>query len=108
MPNSKSQNIGLALGGGAVLGAVHIGVLKALEESKYNVRWISGTSVGAFIAALYAFDHNASEIEEIANELSWFDVSKIAISKMGILSNSKLGDVLADILGEKLFEDASI
>jgi NTE family protein len=108
MPNSKSQNVGLALGGGAVLGAVHIGVLKALEESKYNVRWISGTSIGAFVAALYAFDHNASEIEEIASELSWFDISKIAISKMGILSNSKLGDVLADIIGEKLFEDASI
>jgi len=36
---SSPRKTGLALGGGAVLGAAHIGVLKALEE--YEVQLIS-------------------------------------------------------------------
>ena len=53
--STKKKKIGLALGGGATLGAAHIGVLKALEEMSVEVHSISGTSIGAFIAALYAF-----------------------------------------------------
>ena len=47
--------IGLALESGAVLGAPHIGVLRALEEFNISIDFISGTSIGAFIGALYAF-----------------------------------------------------
>ncbi len=53
--HKKKKKTGLALGGGAVLGAVHVGVLKALEEKRIKIDCISGTSIGAFVAALYAF-----------------------------------------------------
>ena len=51
----ERKKVGLALGGGAVLGAAHIGVLKALKENNIRVDLVSGTSVGSFIGALYAF-----------------------------------------------------
>ena len=52
---TMEAKIGLALSGGAILGAAHIGVLKAFDEEKIPISAISGTSIGAFVAALYAF-----------------------------------------------------
>ncbi|MFO7841614.1 MAG: hypothetical protein R6V48_05610, partial [Fidelibacterota bacterium] len=37
----EGKKIGLALGGGAVLGAVHIGVLRAMDEFGISVDYIS-------------------------------------------------------------------
>lgn len=65
----KNQKIGLALGGGAVLGAAHLGVLKALEENNIPISYITGTSIGALIAALYAFGKNSHEIQQIALDI---------------------------------------
>ena len=44
---SEKTKIALALGGGAVLGAAHIGALRALEEERnLEVAYIAGTSIG--------------------------------------------------------------
>lgn len=69
------KKIGLALGGGAVLGAAHIGVLRAVEKMNLEISFISGTSIGAFVGALFAFGHTSKEIEEIALDLNWMDIS---------------------------------
>lgn len=102
------KKIGLALGGGAVLGAAHIGVIRALEERDVEVGYLAGTSIGAFVGALYAFGNTSKEIEEIALGLNWMDISGIAIFESGLLSNSKLGDLLDKSLGEKKIEEAKI
>ena len=91
MAEKKSdKKIGLALGGGAILGAAHIGVLKALEENNIKICSLAGTSIGAFIAALYAFGIPPQEIETIALDLNWLDVSGFSLSQFGLLSNEKL------------------
>ena len=46
------KKIGLALGGGAVLGAAHIGVLRALEERDVEISFITGTSIGVLLSGL--------------------------------------------------------
>ena len=46
----QAKKIGLALGGGAILGAAHIGVMGALEERNIKISSISGTSIGDFIS----------------------------------------------------------
>lgn len=102
------KKIGLALGGGAVLGAAHIGVLRAVEEMNLEISFISGTSIGAFVGALFAFGHTSKEIEEIALDLNWMDISGIALFESGILSNAKLGKLLSKSLGEKDVKDANI
>lgn len=60
------MRFGLALSGGALRGAAHIGVLKALTEHGLYPSWISGTSAGSIIAALYAYGYTPNEIEKIA------------------------------------------
>ena len=58
--------VGLALGSGAAMGLAHIGVLKVLEKEKVPIDAISATSIGAFIAALWAAGFPAGEIEKLA------------------------------------------
>ncbi|KAL3481429.1 lysophospholipase nte1 [Aspergillus californicus] len=48
--------VGLVLGGGGARGIAHVGIIKALEEAGIPVDIVGGTSIGAFIGALYARD----------------------------------------------------
>jgi NTE family protein len=52
----RPQNgVVLALGGGGVRGAAHLGVLRALREAGVPVAGLAGTSAGALAAAAFAF-----------------------------------------------------
>ncbi|KAK2735819.1 phosphatidylcholine and lysophosphatidylcholine phospholipase [Myotisia sp. PD_48] len=48
--------VGLVLGGGGARGIAHVGAIKALEEAGIPIDIVGGTSIGAFIGALYARD----------------------------------------------------
>jgi len=48
------MKIGIALGGGGAKGFAHIGVLKALTEAGIELDFVSGTSIGALVGAVYA------------------------------------------------------
>lgn len=104
----QRKKIGLALGGGAVLGAAHVGVIQALEENSIQIDCITGTSIGAFVAAFYAFGKNVNEMQALASQLKWGDITKVKISKYALLSNEKLGQLIVDELGDKNIEDARI
>lgn len=108
MIGKGQRKVGLALGGGAVLGAAHIGVLKALKENDISVSCIAGTSVGAFVGAFFAFGMEWEEIEKIARDLKWLDVSRFSISQYGLLSNSKLGERIIEHFGDVSFDQAVI
>lgn len=105
---NKKKNIGLALGGGAVLGAAHIGVLRAIEELDISINYITGTSAGALIAALFAFGKSSSDIENIALDLNWSDISEISLSKYGLLKNERLGELISENIGNVNFSEAKI
>ena len=49
-----SVRIGIALGGGGARGLAHVGVLKVLEEEGIHPNYITGTSIGAVVGAMYA------------------------------------------------------
>lgn len=104
----ETRKLGLALGGGATLGAAHIGVLKAIEEMSVDVHCISGTSIGAFVAALYAFGIEPAEIEKEFQALNWLDISGFSFQKLklGLLTNDKLGASLEEKLGNVRVADA--
>ncbi|HHE08045.1 MAG TPA: patatin [Chlorobaculum parvum] len=106
--NSKTNHTGVAFGGGAVLGAAHVGVLKAMHETGFRADCVSGTSIGSFVAALHAFGKSWQQIEGIAMDLDWFDLSGLAISNYGLLSNRKFGRLVLKLLGRKRIEDAPI
>lgn len=108
MSGLKDKKIGIALGGGAVLGAVHVGVLKALEEKNIKINAICGTSAGAIVAALYAFGKTPAQIEKIVVEFEWKKLSSLTLSKYGVLSNDKIGEIIKLNIGDKKFKDANI
>src|SRR3989304_7050875 len=60
------QKVGVVLSGGGSSGLAHIGVLKALEENNIPIDYINGTSIGAFVGALYAIGYSPKQMEEIA------------------------------------------
>jgi len=102
------KNTGLALGGGAVLGAAHVGALKALDEYDIEINYIAGTSIGALVAAFFAFGYKWKEIQKIASELKWIDITEISLSRYGLLSNEKLGKLIIEHIGNKNIEDSEI
>lgn len=102
------SRIGLALGGGAARGAVHIGVLKALEEQAIPLYAISGTSIGAAIAALYAFGKSTDEIHAFARDMSMGSVSGFTLKKKGFSTTERLQKILIEQLGDVVIEDAHI
>ena len=64
----KNKDIGIALSGGGLQGFSHIGAIKALEELGVNISFISGTSTGSVVAALYACGFSSDEMTEICNK----------------------------------------
>ena len=61
--NSYAQSIGLVLSGGGANGIAHVGVIKALEENNIPIDFITGTSSGAFVGAMYAAGYTPEQME---------------------------------------------
>jgi NTE family protein len=61
--------LGLALGGGGILGVSHIGVLEVLEENGIFPELITGTSAGSLAAVFYACGIKAPAMRELALNL---------------------------------------
>jgi NTE family protein len=57
--------IALALGGGGIRGAVHIGVLRVFEREHIPIDYIAGCSMGSIIGGLYASGMTCDEIESV-------------------------------------------
>lgn len=70
------MGIGVALAGGGLKGVAHIGALKALQDLGVNIEYITGTSSGAMMAALYAMGYSPEEMMEITKE-SYKEIVKI-------------------------------
>lgn len=102
------KKIGLALGGGAALGAAHVGVLRAIKEQNIQIEYISGTSIGALAAAFYAFGKSWEEIQEITKGLAWLDISHISLTRFSLLNNDEMGKLITEHIGDKNVEDANI
>ena len=62
----QAQKVGLVFSGGGAKGLAHIGTLKALEENHIPIDYITGTSMGGIVGAMYAAGYSPAEIEKIA------------------------------------------
>ena len=61
--------VGVALGGGGLRSAAHIGVLKVLEKEGIKIDLLAGTSGGSIVGALYAAGLSLEQIEYIYRTL---------------------------------------
>ena len=76
MADGRRKRVGLALGGGVVRGIAHLGVISVLEEAGIPIDCISGTSVGAIIAAGYAAGIGVQRLSEYAQEFRWWRIAR--------------------------------
>ena len=65
--------IGLTLSGGGAKGLAHIGILKAIDSAGLKIDYITGTSMGAIVGALYASGYSGNDIERLRKDID-FDV----------------------------------
>jgi NTE family protein len=103
-----NTKVGLALGGGGAKGIAHIGVLRALEDANVKVDYVSGTSVGAMVAAMYAFNVSIDTIANIGRDLTLAQITTFKFKKTGFFTAEPLKEILIEYLGEINIEDAPI
>lgn len=88
------MSLGLALSGGGVKGAAHIGVLKALEEENIKIDYIGGTSSGSIVATLYAAGYKPDEIYDIfkkyCKNVKYVDIKNIFKLFFGLITTGTI------------------
>lgn len=73
----------LALGGGGARALAHIGVLEVLEKNNIKFDYITGTSMGAIIGALYAMEQSYETVKKsLKNYFFNIMFSKMNMQKM--------------------------
>jgi NTE family protein len=100
--------IGLALGGGFARGFAHLGVLQVLEENHIPISCIAGTSVVSILGAAYASGAPLSRIIGTCRELRFKDIARWHVSRLGLASNQRLGDLIERVFETRQFEDLRI
>jgi len=78
---TRAQSVGLVLSGGGAAGFAHIGVLKALEERGIPIDYITGTSAGALVGAMYASGLSIQQIEDISLSDDFFLMANGGVPK---------------------------
>lgn len=70
---AQAQTVGLVLSGGGAKGIAHVGLIKALEEHDIPIDYITGTSMGSIVGALYAMGYTPDEMMQILTSQEFLD-----------------------------------
>jgi NTE family protein len=69
--NAGRPKIAITLSGGGAKGLAHIGILEAMDSAGLRVDYVTGTSMGSIIGALYAMGYSGDSIEVLAHRVDW-------------------------------------
>jgi NTE family protein len=105
---ASRPGIGLALGGGFARGFAHLGVLQVLEQNRIPISCIAGTSVGSVLGAAYASGAPLARIIATCRTLRFRDIARWRVSRLGLASNHRLGDLIGRVFDSRQFEDLRI
>jgi len=106
----KRKKVGLALGGGAVRGLIHVGVIKALMENNIPIDYIAGCSIGAWVGAYFATYENIDIFEKEAARLKRATLFSFLEPTFpsGLVRGDALRKIVAKTVGHKKFSDLVI
>ncbi len=105
----KPLKIGLALSGGTAKSVGHVGAIKAIEESAIKIDYVAGTSGGAIAATAYAAGRSLSEMEKVANALTWGKLASIKFSRLGFVSSDNIYELMIQQFGGDIdFSDLKV
>ncbi|MFS1861573.1 patatin-like phospholipase family protein [Vibrio lentus] len=105
-----AKTISLVLGSGGARGLVHVGIIRWLIEHGYQIKSISGCSIGALIGGVYA----AGKLDEFEEWVTSIDQSDMAMmldfswQSSGIFKGDKIIDTLRGLIGEISIEELPI
>lgn len=106
----EHKTISLVLGSGGARGMAHIGVIQALEERGYDIRSISGSSIGALVGGIYAAGELATYQEWVC-ALERLDVLRLmdfSFSGTALFKGERLINTLKELIGDRNIEDLPI
>jgi len=95
------EKVGLVLGGGAVRGLAHIGVLKALERHRIGIDCIAGTSMGGAVGGLYAAGVLPETLESFMQKTPKYRLIHVGIRQRGLLSGNGIFSAVHDLLSRQ-------
>lgn len=100
--------VGLALSSGGAKGMAHVGVLQVLEENDIEVDVIAGTSMGAYVGALWAFGCDGAQLQKLALEMErkwalWRLVDPVFPPRQGFLQGYAVKRRIQSTIGDVLF-----
>ena len=104
------KTISLVLGSGGARGLAHIGIIRWLKENNYDIRSISGCSMGALVGGVYACG-KLDDFEEWMRAISKLDIVKlldISWGKQGLVEGDRIITALKDLVGDRRIEDLDI
>jgi NTE family protein len=96
--------IALALGGGAVRGFAHVGVIKILEAQGIVADIVVGTSAGSLVGALYAGGYSGFELQKIAMKLDESSVGDWIFPDRGFIKGELLQNFINSALKNRPIE----
>jgi len=102
---SKPRCIGLALSGGAVRGAAHVGVLQVLQREGIEPAVVAGTSVGSLVGAAYAAGLPAEELGQVFRTVRWPKLARLSWkNRFSLFDTRPMEDVIHSVLGVGEFD----
>ncbi len=106
----RPPRLALALSSGGAKGLAHIGVIQVLEENGLHIDAIAGSSMGAYVGAVWAFGHGGAAMEKFAREVEgrWGFVrllDPVLVPRSGFLHGEKTRRRLKEAIGEASFSD---
>jgi NTE family protein len=107
---SVKTTVSLVLGSGGARGLAQIGVIEWLEENGYEIRSISGSSMGALVGGVYA----AGKLDTYRNWVTALDKSDVlrmldlSFGWSGLLKGERIINKLRDLVGDRDIEDLPI
>jgi NTE family protein len=112
MPTTKpaSTTVSLVLGSGGARGLAHIGVIQWLTENGYDIRSISGTSMGALVGGIYATGKLGVYAEWVM-ALERMQVLRLldpTFGRDGLFKGERIIGVLRDLIGDRAIEELPV
>jgi NTE family protein len=106
----SSPRIALALSAGGAKGLAHIGVIQVLEENGIPIHAIAGSSMGAYVGAVWAYGHNGAAMEKFAREVegkwAWVRLlDPFPLPRCGFIRGEKTRRRLMEAIGDATFSD---
>jgi NTE family protein len=102
--------VGLVLSSGAARGLSYVGVLQVLEENGIEVDIVAGSSMGAYIAAVWGAGYGGHEMEGFAREIEgyrglWRIMDPVIFPRRGFLLTDRVRQRLEATIGALHFSD---